>query len=115
MTKIVDCVNEEKKLQQIYNGLISFFFLRGESGSVGQHEAPPPAWPYTADVTFQSPFEQAPTVTFGFYLLDNNWDRNLRVNTDVSGVTTTGFQISINPWGDTVLYGTRIRWMACGK
>ena len=92
-----------------------FFFLRGESGSVGQHENPAPSWPYTTKVTFQSPFEQAPTVTFGLYLLDNRWGKNLRVNTDVSGVTTTGFQISINPWADTVLYGARIRWMACGK
>ncbi|XP_078323719.1 uncharacterized protein LOC111122591 isoform X1 [Crassostrea virginica] len=89
--------------------------LRCESGSVGQHESPAPGWPYTTKVTFQSPFEQAPTVTFGLYLLDNRWDKNLRVNTDVSGVTTTGFQISINRWADTVLYGARIRWMACGK
>ena len=66
-------------------------------------------------VTFQSPFEQAPTVTFGLYHLDNEWNTNLRVNTTVSGVTTTGFHISINPWADTILYGARIRLMACGK
>ena len=34
--------------------------------------------------------------TDGLYRLDNIWDTNLQVTTDVSGVTTTGFQIKIN-------------------
>ena len=104
----------KKNRKYTLNFPISFFFL-GISGNVGQQRSPAPVWPYTANVTFQSSFEQAPTVTYGFYLLDSGWDSNLRVNTDVSGVTTTGFQISINPWADTILYGVRIRWMACGK
>ena len=53
--------------------------------------------------------------TDGLYRLDNIWDTNLQVTTDVSGVTTTGFQIKINLQEDTILYGARIRWMACGK
>nr|XP_022326982.1 uncharacterized protein LOC111126552 isoform X2 [Crassostrea virginica]XP_022326983.1 uncharacterized protein LOC111126552 isoform X2 [Crassostrea virginica] len=49
--------------------------LRCISGNVGQRRSPAPVWPYTTKVTFQSPFEQAPTVTFGLYLLDNRWAR----------------------------------------
>ncbi|XP_078323717.1 uncharacterized protein LOC111126552 isoform X2 [Crassostrea virginica] len=105
-------VNLLKQQMQVQQNRKDF---RCISGKVGQIRFPPPSWPYTAKVTFQSPFEQAPTVTFGFYLLDNGWGKNLRVNTDVSGVTTTGFQISINTWKDTTLYGAGIRWMACGK
>ncbi|XP_078321793.1 uncharacterized protein LOC111110771 [Crassostrea virginica] len=105
-------VNLLKQQMQVQQNRKEF---RCESGSVGQDVYPAPAWPYTADVTFQSPFEQAPTVTYGLDLLDNAWDKNLRVDTTVSGVTTTGFHISINPWADTILYGARIRWMACGK
>nr|XP_022327640.1 uncharacterized protein LOC111126971 [Crassostrea virginica]XP_022327641.1 uncharacterized protein LOC111126971 [Crassostrea virginica] len=89
--------------------------LRCESGNVGQHYFPAPAWPYITKVTFQSPFEQAPTVTFGLYHLDSKWDKNLRVKTDVYGVSTTGFQIKITLWEDTILYGARVHWMACGK
>ena len=104
----------KKTRKYTLNFPISFFFL-GISGNVGQKYSPALAWPYTAKVTFQSPFEQAPTVSFGLYHLDNEWNKNLRIDTAVSGVTTTGFQISINTWDDTILYGVQIRWMACGK
>ena len=105
---------KKKKQPQTYINLSDFFFL-GESGNVGQDNVPAPAWPYTTKVTFQSPFEQVPTVTFGHYLLDSKWKTNLRVYTAVSGLTTTGFQISINTWDDTILYAAGVRWMACGK
>ncbi|XP_078322114.1 uncharacterized protein LOC144621934 [Crassostrea virginica] len=105
-------VNLLKQQMQVQQNRKEF---RCESGSVGQAINPAPAWPYTANVTFQSPFEQAPTVTYGLYFLDNGWDKNIRVNTDVSSVTSTGFHINVFPWADTVLYGARIRWMACGK
>lgn len=76
--------------------------ILGESGIIGQHTNPPPAWPLTQSVTFNSPFEQTPTVTYGLYLLDAGSNANLRVATEVSSITTTGFQIKINKWADTV-------------
>ena len=53
----------------------SLLFL-GESGIIGQHTNPPPAWPLTQSVTFNSPFEQTPTVTYGLYLLDAGVKKN---------------------------------------
>ena len=51
----------------------------------------------------------------GLYLLDAGSNANLRVATEVSSITTTGFQIKMNKWADTVLYGGKVSWMACGK
>eukprot|EP00105_Crassostrea_gigas_P015807 XP_011432932.1 PREDICTED: uncharacterized protein LOC105332169 [Crassostrea gigas] len=88
--------------------------FRCESGVVGIHTNPRPSWPYTQSVTFQTPFETQPTVTYGLYLLDTGYTRNTRVTTEVTDVTKTGLQIKLNTWADTVLYGARISWMACG-
>ncbi|XP_034302039.2 uncharacterized protein [Magallana gigas] len=89
--------------------------LRCESGVVGIHTIPIPNWPYTQSVTFQTPFEAKPTVTYGLYLLDTGYTRNTRVTTEVTDVTKTGLQVKLNTWADTELYGARISWMACGQ
>uniref|UniRef100_A0A8W8L1W6 H-type lectin domain-containing protein n=1 Tax=Magallana gigas TaxID=29159 RepID=A0A8W8L1W6_MAGGI len=86
-----------------------------ESGVVGIHTNPRPSWPYTQSVTFQTPFESKPTVTYGLYLLDTGYTRNTRVTTEVTDVTKTGLQVKLNTWADTELYGARISWMACGQ
>ncbi|XP_034301934.2 uncharacterized protein [Magallana gigas] len=89
--------------------------MKCESGTAGQHKAPPPRWPYIQNVKFKSPFEETPTVTYGLFLLDSLHNTNVRILTTVTAVTKTGFQVKLNPWGPTVLYGARISWMACGK
>uniref|UniRef100_A0A8W8L454 H-type lectin domain-containing protein n=1 Tax=Magallana gigas TaxID=29159 RepID=A0A8W8L454_MAGGI len=86
-----------------------------ESGTAGQHKAPPPGWPYIENVKFKSPFEETPTVTYGLFLLDSLHNTNVRISTTVTAVTKTGFRVQISPWDDTRLYGARISWMACGK
>lgn len=91
----------------------------GESGVVGihtiHHTNPRPSWPYTQSVTFQTPFEEKPNVTYGLYLLDTGYTKNTRVSTNITNVTKTGFQVKLNTWADTELYGARISWMACGQ
>eukprot|EP00105_Crassostrea_gigas_P033752 XP_019917900.1 PREDICTED: uncharacterized protein LOC105346508 [Crassostrea gigas] len=89
--------------------------LRCESGVVGIHTIPIPNWPYTQSVTFQTPFEAKPTVTYGLYLLDTGYTRNTRVIAEVTDVTKTGLQVKLNTWADTELYGARVSWMACGQ
>lgn len=100
----------------LHNILIFMYFCHiGESGIVGQHKFPAPRWPYTQSVKFTSPFEEKPTVTYGLYLLDFYHNTNLRFDSAVTAVTKTGFQVTFRTWADTLLYGARISWMACGK
>ncbi|XP_061184395.1 uncharacterized protein LOC133192399 [Saccostrea echinata] len=40
---------------------------------------------------------------------------NLRVSTEIKDITRTGFSINLARWGDSVLYGARVSWMACGR
>ncbi|XP_078331109.1 uncharacterized protein LOC144624942 isoform X2 [Crassostrea virginica] len=85
-----------------------------DSGILGYYRWPTQTWPYIKRVNFQSPFKQPPKLTYGFYFLDSSHTKNLRVVAKTSKVTNTGFQVIMNPWHDTVLYGAKISWMACG-
>ncbi|XP_052673413.1 uncharacterized protein LOC128155641 [Crassostrea angulata] len=89
--------------------------FRCESGVVGIHTYPRPSWPYTQSVTFQTPFEAKPTVTYGLNLLDTGYTKNTRVIAEVTDVTKIGLQVRLRTWADTQLYGARISWMACGQ
>ncbi|XP_052720182.1 uncharacterized protein LOC128191875 [Crassostrea angulata] len=91
--------------------------FRCESGVVERYvdTKPLPSWPYTRRVTFQTPFEAKPTVTYGLYYLDSVSTTNLRVSAEVTNVFKTGFQVQLSTWADSQLYGAKIRWMACGK
>lgn len=90
------------------------FLATGDSGILGYYRWPTQTWPYIKRVNFQSPFKQPPKLTYGFYFLDSSHTKNLRVVAKTSKVTNTGFQVIMNPWHDTVLYGAKISWMACG-
>ncbi|XP_061187931.1 uncharacterized protein LOC133195963 [Saccostrea echinata] len=88
--------------------------LKCESGVLGIHKSPSPTWPYTQVVSFRSPFREIPALTYGLYLLDS-WHRtNLRVNAIVTDITNSGFNVRLQTWADTTLYGASISWMACG-
>nr|XP_034302038.1 uncharacterized protein LOC117681469 isoform X2 [Crassostrea gigas] len=89
--------------------------FRRESGVVGRYVDAKPQPNYTRRVTFQTPFEAKPTVTYGLYHLDSAPTTNLRVTTEVTNVFKTGFQVQLSTWADSELYGAKIRWMACGK
>ncbi|XP_061186726.1 uncharacterized protein LOC133194837 [Saccostrea echinata] len=88
--------------------------LKCESGVLGIHKSPPPTWPYTQVVSFRSPFREIPALTYGLYRLDVGHRTNLRVNTVVMDITNRGFNVRLQTWGDTILYGANISWMACG-
>lgn len=90
--------------------------IQCESGVIGKHTSKPPlSWPYIQSVKFKSHFEERPTVTYGLYFLDSDHRTNLRVITEITDVTKTGFRVKLLSWDDTKLYGATINWMACGK
>ena len=86
----------------------------GDSDIIGYYKWPTQTWPYIKRVKFQSSFKQPPKVTYGLYFLDSLHTKNLRVDAVISKVTNTGFQLLMKAWADTILYGAKISWMACG-
>lgn len=95
--------------------MIFVFFILSESGVVEKYANPPPSWPYIQSVQFQSHFEERPTLTYGLYFLDSDRSTNLRVITEITDVTKTGFRMKLTSYDDSKLYGAKINWMACGK
>ncbi|XP_062616019.1 ATP synthase subunits region ORF 7-like [Saccostrea cucullata] len=89
--------------------------FRCESGVSRQHKFPAPTWPYGQTIKFKTAFQEIPTVTYGLYVLDSDYTVNLRISTVVKEVTRTGFSVKIKTWENSVLYGARISWMACGR
>lgn len=92
---------------------LNMFLASGESGTVSGHGHTLP-WPVNKNVVFKTPFEQAPTLTYGLYLLDTYKGDNLRIRTDVSNVTNAGFAMKLSNWDGSRVYGAYISWMACG-
>lgn len=87
----------------------------GESGTLEHYKNPSGNWPASRRIDFGSPFDGTPTITYGLYHLDSSYRKNLRVHTAVTNLSRTGFQLILNPWGDTEMYGASVSWMACGK
>ncbi|XP_056013366.1 uncharacterized protein LOC130046504 [Ostrea edulis] len=88
--------------------------FRCETGRFSKYNSPPPKWPFAQRVVFKIPFQNAPTVTYGLYLLDVGSSSNTRVSSSTSSITKEGFQLVLRSWADTKLYGAGIMWMACG-
>eukprot|EP00105_Crassostrea_gigas_P022423 XP_011441933.1 PREDICTED: uncharacterized protein LOC105338481 [Crassostrea gigas] len=89
---------------------------RCESGTVTHYGFKPTAkWPHSRKTTFKSSFDGTPTLTYGLYTLDVSNGANTRVDTVVTNLSRTGFQLTLRTWANTELYGAYVSWMACGK
>lgn len=95
---------------------VNSYIIAGESGTLRHYGFKPIAkWPHSRRINFKSPFDGTPTVTYGLYGLDSSNKANLRVDTVVTNLSRTGFQLTLSTWADTELYGAFSSWMACGK
>ncbi|XP_062588613.1 uncharacterized protein LOC134250282 isoform X1 [Saccostrea cucullata] len=117
MTKMNSIVGEMKStIASLKTEMETRKRFRCESGVFGQHDYPSQVtWPHEKNIVFKTAFQEIPTLTYGLYLLDSSMSTNLRVRTDTRKVTRVGFQLSLKPWGNTILYGAKISWMACGR
>ncbi len=70
---------------------------------------------YQLIITFDKPFESAPTVTYGITGFDASTEKNLRLNVKVEKVTITGFVIRISTWQDSKVFSVSGNWLAIGK
>ncbi|XP_056013412.1 uncharacterized protein LOC125682264 [Ostrea edulis] len=82
--------------------------FRCEAGQLGKHVKPAPSWPLSQTITFKTAFQEKPIVTYGLYLLDAAYTANLRVFTEATNVTNTGFQVKLNTWADRTMFGARV-------
>lgn len=91
------------------------YLSSGESGSIGDANWPTmPTWPLTKNIKFKTPFETAPTVTYGLSYIDIDVSSQDRVRSEVASVTNAGFQLTVTTWQYSKLWGARATWMACG-
>ncbi|KAJ8311758.1 hypothetical protein KUTeg_011113 [Tegillarca granosa] len=72
-----------------------------------------PSWPGIRTIIFHTPFSRTPSIVHGVTLLDSNSNKNLRIKVSTNSISRFGFTLKLATWGDTVLYGLTVRWMAC--
>jgi len=63
------------------------------------------------NITFGKPFPAPPRLPLGLSLLDLGKDAHIRVAASAEDITKEGFKISLNTWGDGVLYSAGASWL----
>nr|ADI48493.1 lectin [Euperipatoides rowelli] len=70
---------------------------------------------YTVPVKFASAFASPPEVMVALSVIDSSKSTNLRIETRAEAITQNGFNIIVNTWGDTILLGAWVSWIACPR
>jgi hypothetical protein len=116
----------------IYNAVSSLQAQRIEIGSVVRSYADHPegSWPlgdvnaspqipfigtriYSVPIRFQNSFVFPPNVTVSLSHLDSkNSIHSTRVSVYAENITSTGFNIKMQSWVDSVVYGVGVQWIA---
>jgi len=63
-------------------------------------------------ISFSDPFTEIPNVIVNMHRIDIDKDFNPRLDVYATNVTTTGFDLVIRAWSDTVIYSAGITWIA---
>jgi len=63
------------------------------------------------DVQYAKPYVAPPRLPMGLSFLDIDRNANIRVKTFASNVTSTGFKVSVDSWGDSKLYTGGVSWL----
>jgi|SRR5215212_5876880 len=66
----------------------------------------------TPDIHFAQPFPNTPTMVLAINGIDSDHNTNLRVSLEPLDVEKDEFNIKINAWADTRLYGIWVTWIA---
>ena len=64
------------------------------------------------DVAFRPPFASPPVVVLALSGVDADAQFNLRLRLSVEDVETEEFNIRIHTWGDSLIYGALVTWVA---
>ena len=71
-----------------------------------------PASSPSVSVNFERPFPTPPKVVVFFNYIDLNKNHNWRLKTTATDIDANGFTLSIETWGDTILYAAQACWIA---
>ena len=98
-----------------FSPLHFFFSPKGESGRQGldPHHGTTQDRQHTVHISFSQEFASKPWVAVSLAELDDGSGGNVRVNSGVSAVSTSGFDVSVNEWADTHLASVGVTWIAC--
>ena len=107
-----------KTTQRIINAIHINHFV-GQTGEVGFYEdlvcSQGKRCEHSATIQFDPPFGVPPAVMEAFSTLDSARDKNLRVVSEVSDITTETAKLRVFTWDDSNLYGAKLSWIACPK
>ncbi|KAB5588894.1 H-type lectin domain containing protein [Ceratobasidium theobromae] len=107
----------------VYDVTVDWIAVSRDNPSVrvGQFTATPDVFPsglgegktgYTGRLDFGQAFGQPPRVVVGFNKIDAAKEKNLRIEANADKITNTGFEMVINSWGDSVIYGGGAAYIA---
>ncbi|RDB18504.1 hypothetical protein Hypma_000219 [Hypsizygus marmoreus] len=87
-------------------------FQHGSVSTMDDHPWNKPQVTTAIKVNFPKAFGAPPTVIVWLNELDLNEKHNWRVKATVSDVTSTGFIMHLDTWGDTIMYSATATWIA---
>lgn len=67
---------------------------------------------YSAHINFEEKYERPPKVLLFINKLDSDKNSNLRISFYSSNIDTNGFDLNLQTWDDSIIYGFRIIWIS---
>ena len=101
----------------LYSGIDQLFILAPNdldflTGEHIRNLLDDPTDPASVRVDFERSFVTPPKVVVFFNYIDLDKNRNWRLKTTAEDIDVSGFTLSIETWGDTVLHGAQACWIA---
>jgi hypothetical protein len=87
-------------------------FQTGQFSTEEDHPWNQPQLLTSRQITFNKPYSSPPKIVVWLNQLDMDRNKNWRIAAKATNITTTGFTIHIDTWGDTVLYSATAAWFA---
>ena len=63
-------------------------------------------------VNFDKAYEKKPQVVVSINKLDYDKNKNLRINVFAADIDSSGFDLKIQTWDDTIIYRVTIAWIS---
>lgn len=67
---------------------------------------------FSAHINFEEKYERPPKVLLFINKLDSDKNTNLRISIYSSNIDTNGFDLNLQTWDDSIIYGFRIIWIS---
>jgi len=66
-------------------------------------------------ITFSTPYSTPPQVVIGLSVFDGGGSLGTRIGIAADNITTTGFELVIHTWADSIVGDTDVNWIAVGN